>query len=266
MAEELRKFTTEDLARFNGENGAPAYIAFEGRVFNVTGSKFWRGGMHMKRHPAGKDLTAEMSAAPHDLSVLDRYPQVGVLASAGAPATDGTTVPNGSTVAGQESGRPRALERFLERHPFFQRHPHPMTVHFPIVFFIFAPVFTTLYLVTRSQSFETTALDCLAAGLLFCLVVIPTGLFTWMVNYDARPMRQVTIKIVLSVCMFVDGLAVFLWRLGDPGIVNGVAGAPSIAYLILDFLLLPMVVIVAWFGATLTFPLARKRRSRATRP
>ena len=79
MAEELRKFTVEELKEFNGENGKPVYIAYKGRVIDVTGSKMWRGGSHMKRHSAGADLTAEIAQAPHGIDVLDRYPQVGTL-------------------------------------------------------------------------------------------------------------------------------------------------------------------------------------------
>jgi predicted heme/steroid binding protein/uncharacterized membrane protein len=265
MAKELKKFTAEDLSRFTGENGSPIYVAYDGRVFDVTASRFWRGGTHMKRHPAGRDLTAEMSAAPHDMSVLDRYPQVGVLVPAGAldRASARPGVPGGEEAAGKLTLRSR-VEQSLERHPFFRRHPHPMTVHFPIVFFIFTPLFTLLYLATGIPGFEITALNCLAAGLILCLVVIPTGFFTWWINYDARPMRAVTIKIVLSLCMFVDGLAVFSWRLADPGIMTR-QSVSSILFLILDFLLLPMVVVVAWFGATLTFPLARTHRRGVSR-
>jgi predicted heme/steroid binding protein/uncharacterized membrane protein len=285
MAKELKKFTAEDLSRFTGENGSPIYVAYDGRVFDVTASRFWRGGMHMKRHPAGRDLTAEMSAAPHDMSVLDRYPQVGVLVPAVAPgsmqhssAAEGGAAKGGAAEggaaedgSGENALEPRQaptlralIEQFLERHPFYRRHPHPMTVHFPIVFFIFSPLFTVLYLATGVSGFEITALNCLVAGLVFCLIVIPTGFFTWWINYDARPMRPVTIKIVLSLCMFVDGIIVLAWRLADPGVVTRHSG-PSIPFLILDFLLLPMVVVVAWFGATLTFPLARTHRRGVSR-
>jgi len=55
------------------------YIAHGGKVIDVTASKLWKGGLHMKRHHAGKDLTTDIQAAPHKLEVLDRYPQVGVL-------------------------------------------------------------------------------------------------------------------------------------------------------------------------------------------
>ena len=134
-----------------------------------------------------------------------------------------------------------------------------MTVHFPIVFFIAVPVFTAVFLVTGNRAFETTALHCLGAALLFSLVVIPTGLFTWWVNYGAQPIRAVTVKIVLSLAQFVVGLAAFLWRLLDPEVVRHFS-VPAVLYLLLVFLLLPMIVVVAWYGATLTFPLRREKR------
>jgi len=253
VAEELRKFTVEELKAFNGENGKPIYIAYKGRVINVTGSKMWRGGLHMKLHRAGADLSSEIARAPHGLDVLDRFPQVGILVleTRESPPAEAAT-----------GGLPAALEKFLARHPFFQRHPHPMTVHFPIVCMMFTPLFTLLYLATGLQGFEITALNCLAAGLLFCLVVIPTGFFTWWVNYLARPLLPVTIKIVVSLIMFADGLAALIWRLADPAVVNRASGVNAV-YLILVLLLLPMVVVVASYGAILTFPLHKTHREQA---
>jgi predicted heme/steroid binding protein/uncharacterized membrane protein len=250
VAEDEKRFTVEELKSFNGENGRPIYVAYKGRVIDVTGSKMWRGGMHMKRHAAGQDLTAEIQDAPHDIEVLDRYPQVGVLE---APEPGTAQAPTRLRV-------PEFLDRFLTRHPFFLRHPHPMTVHFPIVFMIGAPLFTLLYLLTGVQGFEITGVNCLGGGLLFCLVVIPTGLFTWWVNYMARPMTPVTVKIVVSILMFADGCAAFVWRLLDPGVALRPSG-PSALYLGLVFLLLPMVLVVAWYGATLTFPLHSEKRN-----
>ncbi len=264
MAEELRTFTIEELARYNGENGAPAYIAYEGRVFDVSASRMWRGGTHMKRHGAGADLSAELSAAPHDSSVLERFPQVGVLEStepAGTPRPASAEIAPQTASAKKPLNVPAWLERFLERHPFFRRHPHPMTVHFPIVFMMAAPVFTILYLATGFPGFELTAFNCLGAGVLFCLVVIPTGLITWWLNYGAAAMPAVTVKIVVSIAMFVDGLAAFLWRLIDPAVIIPPQDPPAV-YLLLVFLLLPMVVVVAWFGATLTFPLRRPKGTK----
>ena len=67
MAEELRKFTVEELKEFNGENGKPIYIAYKERVIDVTASKMWRGGQHMKRHTRRRrsDRGDRTSAARH---------------------------------------------------------------------------------------------------------------------------------------------------------------------------------------------------------
>ena len=40
------------------------YIAQGGKVIDVTASKLWKGGLHMKRHRAGSDLSADIAAAP----------------------------------------------------------------------------------------------------------------------------------------------------------------------------------------------------------
>jgi predicted heme/steroid binding protein/uncharacterized membrane protein len=248
VAEDLKKFTAEELTSYDGEGGRPIYIAHGGRVIDVTASRMWKGGQHMKRHAAGQDLTAEIGAAPHGVDVLDRFPQVGILVREEAAATGHA-----------KSGFRAALGRFFDRHPFLQRHPHPMTVHFPIVLFIFAPLFTLLFLLTGVDGFEFTAVSCLGAGLLSCLVVIPTGFLTWWTNYDARPMKPVTIKIVLSFVLFLMGGAVFLWRLLDPTIVRTFKGS-SVAYIVLMVLLLPIVAVIASYGATLTFPVHKKER------
>jgi predicted heme/steroid binding protein/uncharacterized membrane protein len=255
MAEE-KKFTRAELATFHGEDGRPAYVAYKGVVIDVSSSKLWRDGMHMKRHVAGQDLTEEILAAPHDVDVLDRFPRVGILEDEiiGVSSGEGPRVepPIARSVPG-------FVARFLERHPFFMRHPHPMTVHFPIVFFISAPLFTALALITGVTAFEVTAVNCLGAALLFSLVVIPTGLFTWWVNYGAQRIRAVTIKIVLSLLQFVMGLSAFIWRLSDPTVLRR-GGGETVVYLMMVFSLLPMIIVVGWYGATLTFPLRRQKR------
>jgi predicted heme/steroid binding protein/uncharacterized membrane protein len=253
MADEKR-FTRAELAAYDGQEGRPAYVAYKGRVVDVTASRMWRGGSHMKRHAAGQDLTEEIASAPHDVDVLDRFPQVGVLVEEPAPGA----VPAHGHAPMMARSLPVFLQRFLKRHPFFLRHPHPMTVHFPIAFFIAVPVFTALFLVTGRSIFETTALNCLGAALLFSLVVIPTGLLSWWINYGAQRIRAVTVKIVLSLAQFAAGLAAFLWRLLDPQVAHH-GDAPAVLYLLLLFLLLPMIVVVAWYGATLTFPLRRDK-------
>jgi len=77
---EQRMFTRESLAEFDGKDGRPAYVAFEGQVYDLTGSVMWEGGEHQGEHWAGADLTAEMDDAPHLPEELDAFPVVGLLA------------------------------------------------------------------------------------------------------------------------------------------------------------------------------------------
>jgi len=75
----MRRFTAEELASYDGRDGRPAYVACDGKVYDVTGSFLWRGGRHQAMHDAGLDLTHALGGAPHGPDLLARCPQVGVL-------------------------------------------------------------------------------------------------------------------------------------------------------------------------------------------
>jgi predicted heme/steroid binding protein len=81
----MQEFDRQTLAGFNGSDGKPVYVAHEGKVYDVSRSKLWAGGAHMKRHGAGEDLTEDIEDAPHDVDVLKRFPQVGILKDASGP-------------------------------------------------------------------------------------------------------------------------------------------------------------------------------------
>ena len=240
----MKEFTPEEIEAFNGKDGNPAYIAHEGKVYDVTASKLWKGGMHMRRHQSGQDLTTDLQAAPHGSDLLERYPQVGVLKEATKAEIDQRELP-----------RPLAL--LLEKNPFFRRHPHPMTVHFPIVFMLSTPVFNILYLLTGIKAFETTALHCLAGGILFTLVGIFTGVITWWYNYMGKMMKPIAIKLPLSIVMLIISIVVFIWRLNDPFVMENLSGI-NILYLVLVLSFFPMVSVLGWFGATMTFPVEKE--------
>jgi len=57
--------TLTELANFDGKEGRPAYFAYQGKIYDVSQSKFWEGGRHMGKHPAGQDLTDMLKTAPH---------------------------------------------------------------------------------------------------------------------------------------------------------------------------------------------------------
>ena len=75
----LKKFNLEELKQFNGQAGKPAYLTFEGKVYDVTDSSSWQGGDHKGVHQAGKDLTAAIETAPHNKEVFNKVKQIGVL-------------------------------------------------------------------------------------------------------------------------------------------------------------------------------------------
>jgi predicted heme/steroid binding protein len=71
-------FTADDLKKYNGQNGNPAYVAVNGTVYDVTNAKGWSNGSHQGLS-AGKDLTSELANSPHGDSVLANLPVVGTL-------------------------------------------------------------------------------------------------------------------------------------------------------------------------------------------
>lgn len=66
-----RIFTPRELSRFDGERG-PAYIAYEGIVYDVSDCPKWRLGLHEGQHFPGQDLTGELGPAPHQAEVFLR--------------------------------------------------------------------------------------------------------------------------------------------------------------------------------------------------
>lgn len=76
---EYREITPSELLEFNGRNGKPAYVALDGKVYDVSESFSWTDGRHQELHDAGLDLSGEIAEAPHGDEMLKSYPQVGVL-------------------------------------------------------------------------------------------------------------------------------------------------------------------------------------------
>jgi predicted heme/steroid binding protein/uncharacterized membrane protein len=238
----MKEFSNEELARYNGENGRPVYVAHDGKVYDVSASKMWKTGTHMKRHRSGQDLTTDIQAAPHQTEVFERFQQVGILKQP-EEAVDARI--------------PGILATLLKQFPFLRRHPHPMTVHFPIVFMFSTTLFSLLYLITGEKSFDTTALHCLAAGAFFNAVAITTGFYTWWLNYMAKPLKAVMIKIPLTIIMLATSIILLAWRLRVPDILDSVSGA-GLLYILLVLSLSAMVTVIGWYGASMTFPVEKE--------
>ncbi|NLN76588.1 MAG: cytochrome B5 [Armatimonadetes bacterium] len=72
----MKSFTGEELAKYDGTGDNPAYVAYNGKVYDVSAGQNWDGGSHYE-HLAGMDLTEEMQDAPHDDDVMSEFPVVG---------------------------------------------------------------------------------------------------------------------------------------------------------------------------------------------
>lgn len=81
MEGELKKFTLEELKQYDGRDGRPAYVAYKGKVYDVTESFLWINGDHQGQHEAGKDITNEIGFAPHGEEVFERVKLIGLLVS-----------------------------------------------------------------------------------------------------------------------------------------------------------------------------------------
>lgn len=244
MAEDLPVFTAESLKQYDGKEGRKAYVAYKDAVYDVTDSKMWKNGSHMKRHDAGEELTAEIGDAPHDEEVFERFPKVGVFHREHAEEEE-------------ESHLPTFLEKLFDRVPFLERHPHPLLVHFPVAFMTAAPVFALLFLLFEMRAFEITSFYLVGAGGLMSLLAIPSGFLTWWVNFMSRPSKAVIIKIVLSIVMLIVTIILFAWRMTNPDVLLDLSGT-NIVYFVLLMLLAPLVGTIGYYGGMITMPLPTK--------
>ena len=232
VIEMIKEFAPEELSSFNGKEGRPVYIAFQEKVYDVSRSPLWSKGLHMNRHSSGKDLAAEISAAPHGTEVLERYPQVGVLKK-GVPE--------------ELKHLPSGLQKFLQEFPMIRRHPHPMVVHFPIALLMTSSLFVVLYLLFKNPSFEIMSFYLLVLGAIASPVAMATGIFTWWVNYRLKLTPFVRRKIQFSILLLIFEIILILWRISPSPISSPI-------YFTLVVLLTPIVSILGYYGGQMTFP------------
>ena len=71
-------YTKDYLALRNGQDKPQIWIAYKGKIFDVSSSRLWRDGKHYE-HWAGQDLTDELKDAPHMEEVFGKFNVVGRL-------------------------------------------------------------------------------------------------------------------------------------------------------------------------------------------
>jgi predicted heme/steroid binding protein len=83
------ELTPGDLLLFDGSDKRKALFAMAGRVYDVTGRSLWRRGIHPGGHHAGRDLTDDITKAPHGKDVFERISPAGRMITPESPGSGG---------------------------------------------------------------------------------------------------------------------------------------------------------------------------------
>lgn len=235
----MKEFNREELAQNSGKEGQSTHVAVKGKVYDVSKSRLWKNGLHMNRHEAGQDLSDDLKAAPHGEEVLEKFTHIGTITS-----DEGTEKPP----------IPGWLFNLLEAHPFFKRHPHPMVAHFPMAFFITAPLFLLwYYLISTAAPLLDAIFYMHILGTMSLPVAIATGWLSWQVNYLGKPNGLIIRKIVLSLILLILDSIVLVALIVSPTILTAPAGA-GMAIPIFIIAYLPITSIIGQHGGSLVFP------------
>lgn len=76
---DVPEMTLEELSAYNGKDGAKAYIAVDGLIYDVSPIPAWAGGLHQNKVQAGTDASDLIGQSPHGKSVLEKLQVVGKL-------------------------------------------------------------------------------------------------------------------------------------------------------------------------------------------
>jgi hypothetical protein len=74
----MQTYSKSQLALRNGQDKDEIWVAYKGKIYDVTKSRLWRKGQHYE-HWAGQDLTDELADAPHLDTVFDKFNCIGEL-------------------------------------------------------------------------------------------------------------------------------------------------------------------------------------------
>lgn len=220
--------TLEKLKQYNGQNKQKAYVAYKGKVYDVTGSHLWKNGIHKKIHKAGLDLTDAMENAPHTEEVFAGFTIVDTLDSNNRSKIDWV--------------------KWYRKY-----HPHPMLVHFPIALHIFAGVLDLIFFFLPKDSFATAVFyTFFVATVMGALAMIP-GILSWWINYQFALTNIFVIKLVLSVITLLLGIVGIIIYFDNPDVVY-TQSLPSMVYHASVLFTTVTVIIVAYYGAKITWP------------
>lgn len=76
--EEMKVYSRSQLALRNGQDKPEIWVAYQGKIYDVSSSRLWRNGKHYE-HWAGQDLTHELKDAPHTNKVFEKFEVIGLV-------------------------------------------------------------------------------------------------------------------------------------------------------------------------------------------
>ena len=184
--------TIDELKKYNGKNGAKAYIAYKNVVYDVSDSPLWSGGEHEGEHYAGVDLTAQLAYAPHGDEVFEKFRVVATLEEDGK-------------VQETQSHSSEPLKSKL-RTWYKKYHPHPAAVHFPIALHLFATGMDVLFLISPTKAYAQGVFYSFFVATLMGFVAMIPGILSWWINYNFSMRRAFIVKLIVSIITLLLGI------------------------------------------------------------
>ncbi len=269
--------TKEELKEFNGKDGKPAYIGYKGKVYDISSSDFWTGGIHMGRFNAGEDLTEAIGLSPHGEANVFRFKEVDVLtddnAAALASENTETIVPDSKQMLSEVD------QKMADRIKWYKKnHPHPKVIHFPIGMFgftFFVQILAIIYYLVKGTGIVTTILSAsglisAAFGILFTIPAIASGALSFYINYNGFANILLKKKMIGSVVLLITSvISVFLGYneilndsslAGDLGTLSSVTNYNPLTsiYSLFTLINLGVIIYIADHGGKITWPQDKK--------
>ncbi|MFT5659618.1 MAG: 2-oxoglutarate ferredoxin oxidoreductase subunit alpha [Sulfurimonas sp.] len=230
--------TKDELSVHNGRNGKKAYIAYKGKVYDVTSSSLWKNGEHEGMHNAGLDLTPMMENAPHGDDVFEKFPVVAVFEEE-------------KTLTHTNKESKKLLKERL-RVWYKKYHPHPMVSHFPIVLHIFAAVLDILFFFNPKEAYALPVYYTFFVATVLGLLAMITGLLSWWINYNLSKARPFIIKIIVSLITLLLGIIGIMIYVTNPNVVYDLS-ALGITYHFIVLVTGINVIILGYYGGKITW-------------
>lgn len=231
--------TTDELKKYDGKNGQKAYVAFKGKVYDVTNSDLWQNGEHEDMHIAGSDLTSSMSSAPHGEEVFSGFEVVDRL-------EDSDEIIEGDSLK----------ERLKEWYKIY--HPHPITVHFPVALHIFAGLFDFLFLFDKNEVYEQMVFYSFTIATIMGAVAMVFGILSWWVNYDFSQGKSFVIKLYTSIITLILGIiGIAIYLASERSIYE--MDTLGIIYHLSVFATVLTVIVLGYYGGKITWGTPKKK-------